>query len=245
LTPGAHAEDALQQPLLDAAVGRQHAGHVLEAADGRVDRLLQLRDLPLVLDQLELGEELGQLAVAAHRGIGLVGEDGAVDVRVQAAQHPGTSGGALGEGAAEFRVRRGLDAQLGRLLGQRVRAADPQLAVAAAEERVGVLGIALVRVEHRVVTGTARAQHEHAVRVAVAGQVDEVAARPECVVGVVGPHLLVAGRDDQRLAGERLGQRRAPLGVVRRLRTRRDRERVLAPAAAHELQERLGKVRVV
>ena len=75
---------------------------------------------------------------------------------------------------------------------RRVPAADPQLAVAAAEELVGVRRGALAGVEHRVVPEPVGPQHQHAVRVAVAGQVDEVAARPERVVGVVGPDLLVA-----------------------------------------------------
>ena len=65
VVPGAQAEDALEQALLDAAVGRQDPGDVLEAADRGVDRRLQLGDLPLVLDQLELGDHPGQLAVAA------------------------------------------------------------------------------------------------------------------------------------------------------------------------------------
>ena len=45
-----------------------------------------------------------------------------------------------------------------------------------------------------------RLHEEHAVRLEVAGQVVEVGAGAEPVVGVVGTHLLVTGGDDQRLA---------------------------------------------
>src|SRR5690606_1152456 len=63
LAPRPQREYAFEQALVDRAVRRQHPGDVLEAADRRVDRRLQLSDLPLVLDQAELGEAFGELAI--------------------------------------------------------------------------------------------------------------------------------------------------------------------------------------
>ena len=82
--------------------------------------------------------------------------------------------------------------------------------------------------------------------VVVAGQVREVAARPERVVGVVGAYLLAAGGDDQRLAREGRGERGPPLGVVGRLRRGAPTGSVgVPPALPHEGQERLREVRIV
>ena len=144
------------------------------------------------------------------------------------------AGAQLGQRRRPARSRSAVcDAQLGRPSRPGCAGGRPTARrSAAAEELVGVAGRAGPHVERRVVPGAVRAQHQHAVRVVLAGQVDEVAARPERVVGVVGPDLLAAGRDHQRLAGERRGQRGPALGVVGHLGAGRDGERGVAPARA-------------
>jgi hypothetical protein len=86
---------------------------------------------------------------------------------------------------------------------------------------------------------------QHAVGVVVAGQVDEVAARPELEVGVVGPGLQVAAGHHDRLARELGGQGGAPVGVSRRGLVLGDGQAVVAPAGPHELQELFREVGVV
>ncbi len=56
LVAGPELEDAFEQPFGDRSVGRQDPGDVLETTHGGVDRVLQLGDLPLVLDQAKLGQ---------------------------------------------------------------------------------------------------------------------------------------------------------------------------------------------
>ena len=137
VVPGAQPEHPLDQPLGDRPVGRQHPGHVLEAADGDLDRLTQLGDLPLVLDQLQLGERGGQLGVPG--AVAVVRADQAVHGRVDAAQHAGARRSAVAQRALQVGHWRGLYAQLDRLLGERLPPADPQLAVRPVdEELVGV-----------------------------------------------------------------------------------------------------------
>src|SRR5205085_9520174 len=112
-------------------------------------------------------------------------------------------------------------------------AADPQLAVhPVAEEVVGVPWRAWPYVQHRL---PAWPDDQYRVRVVLAGQVREVAARPEPVVRVVGPDRWRTAGDDQRVAGERLGDRGPALGVLRRLGKRRHIEGPVPPAGTHEL----------
>jgi hypothetical protein len=63
--PGPQPEDALQPALARLAGPRQRAHDVLEAGDRRVDGVLELRDLVLVLDQPQLGQERDSSASAA------------------------------------------------------------------------------------------------------------------------------------------------------------------------------------
>ncbi len=242
VVPGAQPEDPLQQPLGDPAVGRQHPRHVLEAPYGGVHRLLELGDLPLVLDQLQLADRGGQLPVTLG---GTVRPYGGVHGRVETAQHPGTSRRAVGQRPVQLGQVGGLHAQFGGAFAQRRAAAHPELAVAAAEELVVVPGRARPQVEHRVVPGAVGAQNQHAVRLVVAGEVREVAARPERVGGVVGAGLLRAGGDHQGLAREGGGQSGPALGVVRDLRPRGGRQLGVAPPVTHEGEESLREGRIV
>ena len=124
-----------------------------------------------------------------------------------------------------------LDAErVGDLLRRRA-APGPQLAVlAVAEELVGVALGARAGVEH----GLAVVDDQHGVGGLVAGEVGVGGVGAEAVVGVVGAHLVGAGRQHEALAGERLGQLRAagggPVGdgVARQLQV------AVAPALAHE-----------
>ena len=87
---------------------------------------------------------------------------------------------------------------------QRRAPAGPQLAVRRSRKNSSVCrGRARPGVEHRL----AVLDHQHRVAGLVAGQVHVRGVRPEPVVGVVGAHLELAGRDDQPLARERVGQR--------------------------------------
>ena len=125
----------------------------------------------------------------------------------------------------------------GRDLVQRRAPAGPQLAVRpVAEELVGLARGARPRVEHRL----AVLDDEHRVAGLVAGQVGVRGVRAEPVVGVVGAHLEVAGRDDQPLAGEQVGQPLPALGRPRGHRVRREVELAVAPAGAHERGVRRG-----
>ncbi len=242
-----HPEHAFEQALGDRAGRRQHPGHVLEAADGRVDRVLELRQLPGVLGQPQLGEHRRQLAVARQRRpLGPLGREAGVDRRIEAAQHAHLRAVQAVEHRVEPFDVAALDPQQRRGLVQRVLAPDPQLPVLRrAEELVGVGALPRAAVQHRVVARAARVQHQHALGVEVPGQPREVRAGPETEVRVVRAHLLGAGGDDDRLTGERRRDRRAPPGAVRRLIPLGDIEIRRAPARAHELQELLGELRVV
>ena len=91
---------------------------------------------------------------------------------------------------------------------QRRTAAGPQLAVLpVAEELVGVARGARTGVED----GLAVVDHQHGVAGLVAGEVGVRGVGAEAVVGVVGAHLVGAGREHQPLARERLGELRAAL----------------------------------
>ena len=110
-------------------------------------------------------------------------------------------------------------------------AAGPQLAVlAVAEELVGVALGAGAGVEH----GLAVVDDEDGVGGLVAGEVGVGRVGPEAVVGVVGAHLVGAGREHEPLAGERVGELRAARGGGVGDGVPRHVERAVAPALAHE-----------
>src|SRR5690606_23103017 len=74
----------------------------------------------------------------------------------------------------------------------------------------------------------------------VAGEIGVRGVGAEAVVGVVGAHLVAAGRQHQPLARERLGQRPAPLRRGPGHRSLGERLVEVAPALAHELRPRGG-----
>ena len=84
--PGAAEERAFEPAFAVLEDLGPLAHRVLEAEDRRVDGVLQLVDLPRVLDQSHLGQEDGELVVRAR--IGLVGHE-RIDVGVDAAVDAG------------------------------------------------------------------------------------------------------------------------------------------------------------
>ena len=198
--------------------------------------LLQLGDLPLVLDQPQLGEHPGEVGVAA-----LVAGDLRVHAGVHPAQHPGLrrpgTGGRTGRRCAGSRTPSEAEISL-----QRRAAAGPELAVLpVAEELVGLARAARPGVED----GLAALDHEHRVAGLVAAEVGVRGLGPEPVVGVVGADLEAARRDHQSLARELLGQPLAASPRPRRDRVGRQVELAVAPAGAHERGVGLGHCRVV
>ena len=165
-------------------------------------------DLPLVLDQAQLVGDAGQVLVR--------GEVAGLAVVVERRQVLDVAD---------------LDAErVGDLLRRRA-APGPQLAVlAVAEELVGVALGARAGVED----GLAVVDDQHGVGGLVAGEVGVGGVGAEAVVGVVGAHLVGAGRQHQPLAGERLGELRAARGGPVGDRVPRQLELALAPALAHE-----------
>ena len=139
-------------------------------------------DLPLVLDQPQLGGDAGEVVVG--------GDVAGLAVVV--------------EGRQVLDVAH-LEAEGVRHLLQRRAAPGPQLAVLpVAEELVGLARGARPGVEHRL----AVLDHQHGVAGLVAGEVGVGGVGAEPVVGVVRAHLVGAGRQHQPLARERLGQPR-------------------------------------
>ena len=124
-----------------------------------------------------------------------------------------------------------LDAEgVGDLLRRRA-AAGPQLAVLpVAEELVGVALGPGTGVEHRL----AVLDHQHGVGGLVAREVGVRGVGTEAVVGVVGAHLVGAGRQHQPVVGERRRELGAPLGGPVGHRVPRHVELAVAPALAHE-----------
>ncbi len=197
--------------------------------------VLELVDLPRVLDQPHLGGDAREVGVGR-----LVGRDQGVDARVDAALHAGLAG--AGQRLRQVVEVAHLDAERGGDLVRGRPAAGPQLAVlAVAEELVGVA----LRARSGVEDGLAVVDDEDRVGGLVAGEVGVRGVRAEAVVGVVGADLVAAGRQHQTLAGEQLGEPAPALGGVRRHGMRRQVELALAPALAHELGVGLGNGGIV
>ena len=195
-----------RSPYCEHVVPLAHG--VLEAQGGDVAGLLELADLPLVLDQAHLGDHPGEVVVA-----GLVGGHELVDGRR-------TRHGARGS-CRRRRARRAgrrCAAPAGRATdsiscsdGRRPAHSSPywrsrKNSSVSRDERGP-------RVEHRV----AALDDEHRVAGLVAGEVGVGGVGAEAVVGVVGAHLVATGGQHQPLAGEHLGE----AGATPRRRTRR------------------------
>ena len=184
---GPAVEGALDPALAELEDLLPLAHRVLEAERGDVAGLLELGDLPVVLDQPQLTDDALEVLVE-----GVVGGHHAVHLGRDPAQHPGLRG-AVGRGqrVLELVDVAALDAERGGQLVERGTSPDPQLAVlAVAEELVGVARRAGPRVED----GLAALDHQHRVAGLVAGEVGVRGVGAELVVGVVGPHLERAGR---------------------------------------------------
>ena len=94
------------------------------------------------------------------------------------------------------------------------RGPDPELAVHPVGEEGRRRAVHRRRlVEHRLAVGV---DDEHGVGLVRADEVRELGAGAEAVLGVVGPHLVAAGRHDEPLAGEAGGEgrRRAARGAA-------------------------------
>ena len=199
---------------------------VLEAEGGDVARLLQLGDLPVVLDQPELTDH--PLEVLVHR---VIRGHHPVHVGRDPAQHAGLRGAVGGEPVLERVDVAALDAQRVGQLVQGRTPPDPELAVlAVAEELVGVARRAGAGVEN----GLAVLDDQHRVAGLVAGEVGVGGVRAELVVGVVGPDLEGAGGQHQPFAGEHPGQLVAPGGGPVGHRLAGQVELTVAPPGAHE-----------
>ena len=193
---------------------------------------LHLLDFPLVLEQAQLGEGLGELLVEGveHAQVQVVrvlgrvvagGVHEGVDVLVDLAHQPDGDaadfGGAdvLGDGEFEFADVRGVQAEAGLELGQGGAGADPEFAGAGVGvELLGVAAGQRAEVQRGAVVAAVVAlaflhgfQDEHGVGLVVqaqAGEVREAGVRAEAVVAVVRADLQRTGGDDQAFAFELL-----------------------------------------
>ena len=233
--PGAPEEGALHPALAVAERVAPVAHDVLEPERGDVAGLLQLTDLPVVLDQPGLGDDPGEVLVE-----GLVRGDEAVDGVGDTAEHPGLAGD--GERVLEEVDVADLEPQRVRDLPQGRATTDPELAVhAVPEELVAVAARARPGVEH----GLAVLDDQDGVAGLVAAVVGVRGVGPEAVLGVVGTHLERARGQDQALAGEHRGERGAPAGRGVGDRVPGEVEVGAAPALPHELRVRVRHGRVV
>ena len=232
--PGAGEERAFDDTLA-ALVGegpRQDLDHLGEALDGGGDGGLHLLDFPLILEQAQFGEGLGELLVEGVedaqvqvlRVLGRVVAGGVhegIDVLVhlphQPDGDPADFGGAdvLGDAEFEFADVGGVQAEAGLEFGQGRAGADPELAGAGVGvELLGVAAGQRAEVQRGVVVAAVVAlaflhgfQDEHGVGLVVqaqAGEVREAGVRAEAVVAVVGADLQRTGGNDQAFAFELL-----------------------------------------
>lgn len=180
---GAPEEGALDPSLAELLDARPLPHGVLETESGDVAGLLELRDLPFVLDQTQLRQHAGQLVVTS-----LVAVDARIDARVDPTMDPGLRRTIQGTG----QVVEVADLQTQRLrdLLQRWPATGPQFAVLTVpEELVGVPIRAWPGVEHLMLV----LDDEYRVGGLVAAQVGVPGVGAEPVVGVVGSHFETAG----------------------------------------------------
>src|SRR5690606_2334192 len=239
---GAQVEDAFDLPLRLGEL--QALDDVLEAALGGGDGLLQLADLEIVLDEPHLGEDGGELGILPGARL-----DRLVDALGKAAQHADARAlqacqilGELGEPAALVH-RESSPALLHPEPGS-----NPELALVAIEEEglVAAAGVGLDEEDVLVPLLAFGLEDEDAVGLRVPGEVVEVAARTEAVVGVVGADLLVPGGDHEILAWKALGEGPTPRVEVLRAPDRCDPSLPLRfPVLEHELAEGVRRSGVV
>ena len=250
-------EDALDDALAAGMAhgARQLADDVLEAAQGRLDRLAHLAHLVLVLEQALLA---GSLLQGGVLGGGLVPAGQAVlradllDHRLDARVHARHDAqrqlraDVLGQVVAQLVDVPHLDAQALGGLGEGRATAHPHLAVAG-------IGVELAGVEARPGTEEVRRlrgarllggglDHEHAVGLLIGAQsrvVREGGVRAEGVVGVVRAHLEHTGRQHQTGGGKTAHERVAARGRPARGLERSGVRDGLVPAGGDELAEGL------
>ena len=90
LHPGTPSEDALEDSLRHRSVVGESTRDILEPTHRGVDSILELRDLPVVLGQPQLREDLGEPDVGVEVGAGAIapGKQLGVEYGVVPAQHP-------------------------------------------------------------------------------------------------------------------------------------------------------------
>ena len=183
----------------------QGTNDVLEAADGRGDRLLDLLDLPCLLHEPVLGEGRPELRVR----VGIARRDERVDLGVEAPPHARPDGRV--ERGRELAERPAVDPR-GRLdLREPRPPPDPELAVAVVLEEVDRARVGgRSHEERRTVAAPVGVEHEHASGGMVSGQVDVVARRTEAVLLAVPSELGLAGRQDEPVIRELPRQPGAP-----------------------------------
>ena len=224
----------------------------------------QLLDLPAVLDQARLREELGDLAVEAvrglqvHSGVDPGGVHQGVHVQIDLPHQTDASAadlhrtGVLGHRHLQLgQVGRTQTQPLTELLQPGART-DPELAVAGVGiELFGVPAGHGLEVERglmvaAIVAGSFlhRLQHQHRRGLMVqaqTGQMGERRMRTEAVVGVVGPNLQRSGRKHQALTGEALREPPAAFGGEGRDLVPAELLLISGrPLGGHELSEGLG-----
>ena len=207
LDPGAEVEDPLHHPLpLLHGLG-QSPDHVLEAADRRLDGPLEHPDLVVVLDQAQLAE-LRREPALLRRVAGRA--DHRVDLGVEPAQEQDRP---VQPPHVAFQTVQGnaLDAEQEGRLRHPAPGAHPELPAPGIGEETGAGAVvAGLEVESGLVAFGPGAEQQHAARFRVPGQPVVIAARPETVLGVIGPHLGCPGRDHQVDSGEEGGERAPP-----------------------------------
>ena len=166
---------------------------------GDVAGLLELGDLPVVLDQPQLADDALEVLVE-----GVVGGHHPVHLGRDPAQHPGlrTPLVAVRESWSRSMWRHSMpsDADSSWSEGRRPTHSSPYCR--------SRKNSSVSRADRgpRVEDGLAALDHQHRVAGLVAGEVGVRRVGAELVVGVVGPHLERAGRQHQPLTGERRGQ---------------------------------------
>lgn len=100
-------------------------------------------------------------------------------------------------------------------------------------------------IQHGVVSGTRRVQHEHRVWLLVTGQPEEVTAAPERVRRAERTRADVTRRDHQGVSRECRRQQCSTLSEILDLGNRSEVDILVPPARQHEVEELPRKLRVV
>ena len=188
----------------------QHFGGVGEPGSAEFRGCPQLADLPLVLDQPDLGQAGPEPLLVA----GICHCDRGVDLRIGAAQHevPVIRPQPV-EDRVEIGARGAGDAQPPGDVGELRARSHPQLAVRPAEpETVIAAARRRLQIQRRLVLPAGRLQDQHPAGGLISGQPYVIAFGPERVVRVTRAQPRLACREDQPGAGPPRRQRGTALG---------------------------------